>query len=190
MFSIVSASLSHFGACCLLITILAAIGCGTNQFQQELKTEEAAIKLVHETLRGKYELISTAELKQLLDTDEKVVLVDAMPPGESFDKAHIPGAVNFEFPKEVMQAWDTTIMGGRPLTDFEKLLGADKERKIVVYCGFVACARSHNAALFAKELGYSKVYRYPGGIYAWRGAGLPVATGGNPSAGRADRPAP
>ena len=41
---------------------------------------------------------------------------------------------------------------------------------IVVYCGFVKCARSHNAAVFAQDLGYTNVKRYAGGIYAWRGA--------------------
>lgn len=42
-----------------------------------------------------------------------------------------------------------------------------KDKKIVVYCGFVKCKRSHEAAAYLVENGYTKVYRYPGGISAW-----------------------
>lgn len=42
-----------------------------------------------------------------------------------------------------------------------------KDKPIVVYCGFVKCARSHQAAMFLVKQGYTNVYRYPGGISAW-----------------------
>jgi rhodanese-related sulfurtransferase len=151
-------------------------GCGTNKFQQELQTEEAAIKLTGETINGGYELISTSDLKKLLDGDQKLLLVDAMPAAESYDKGHIAGAVNFEFPKEVMDEWNKDTMGDRTKEDYEKLLGEDKQKQIVVYCGFVKCARSHNATIYARELGYTNVKRYPGGIHAWRGAGYALTT--------------
>jgi rhodanese-related sulfurtransferase len=48
----------------------------------------------------------------------------------------------------------------------EKLLGPDKDRKIVFYCGFTKCTRSHNGALWAVKLGYTNVCRHPGGIKA------------------------
>ena len=54
---------------------------------------------------------------------------------------------------------------------FLKTLGADKDKKIVIYCGFVACERSHVGAVLAKEAGYKNVYRFPGGIAAWIDAG-------------------
>ena len=73
-----------------------------------------------------------------------------------------------------MDAWTEETMPGRTKEAYQSILGDDLDRQIVVYCGFVKCARSHNAAIFAKELGYSNVKRYAGGIYAWRGAGLPV----------------
>ena len=44
----------------------------------------------------------------------------------------------------------------------------------MVYCGFVKCTRSHNGAAWAVKLGYKNVYRYSGGIFAWRGAGYPI----------------
>ena len=43
---------------------------------------------------------------------------------------------------------------------------------IIVYCSFVKCTRSHNGAVWAVKLGYTDVYRYSGGIYAWKGAGF------------------
>ena len=47
-----------------------------------------------------------------------------------------------------------------------------KDKTIVVYCGFVKCKRSHEAAKYLVENGYTKVYRYPGGISAWGDAEL------------------
>ena len=47
----------------------------------------------------------------------------------------------------------------------------NKDKKKVIYCGFVACERSHVGAVLAKEAGYKNVYRFPGGIAAWLDAG-------------------
>lgn len=155
---------------------LLATGCGTNKFEQEVQTEEAAIKLTKETIDGDYQLISTAELKNLVDGKEDFLLIDAMPADDSYNKGHIAGAVNFLFPKEVLDSWKEGSIGGKSLEDYEELLGEDKDRLIVTYCGFVKCARSHNAAAFARELGYTNVRRHPGGIYAWKGAGQELTT--------------
>lgn len=160
----------------LAVFCIVVAGCGTNKFEQEVQTEEAAIKLAKETINGDYQLISTSELKKLIDGKKDFLLVDAMPAEESYDKGHIAGAVNFLFPKEVLDSWDDGSMGGKTLEDYEKLLGEEKDRLIVTYCGFVKCARSHNAAAFARELGYTNVKRYPGGIYAWQGAGYELTT--------------
>ena len=165
----------HLPSLLMLSVLTVASGCGTNRFQQEVQTEEAAVKLAKETVLGGYQLITTEELKKMLGGDE-FVLVDAMPAADSFDKGHISQAVNFAFPKEVMDDWDEDVLGGKTQSDFQELLGEDKERKLVFYCGFVKCARSHNAAVFAQKLGYKNVYRYPGGLYAWRGAGHALST--------------
>ena len=86
----------------------------------------------------------------------------------------MPHAVSFEFPIEAMPQWDAAKTGGKSEKDFEALLGPDKNKLIVFYCGFVKCSRSHNGALWAKKLGYTNVVRFPGGIYAWKGAKYPV----------------
>ena len=46
----------------------------------------------------------------------------------------------------------------------------NKDYKVVVYCGFVGCARSHVAAKYLVDNGYTNVYRYGGGIQAWEDA--------------------
>ena len=131
----------------VLLTAVCLSGCGTNRFQQEVQTEEAAVKLANETVKGGYQLVTTAELKKMLDGDEDFLLVDAMPAKDSYDKGHISRAVNFAFPKEVMDGWDDNAMAGQEQEEFQQLLGDDKERKLVFYCGFVKCARSHNGAV-------------------------------------------
>jgi rhodanese-related sulfurtransferase len=92
-----------------------------------------------------------------------------MPYEDSFKKNHIPGAVQFEFPIEEM-----TSLEGEKRASFEELLGPDKNAKLVFYCGFTKCTRSHNGAMWAKKLGYTDVYRHPGGIKAWLEADYPV----------------
>jgi rhodanese-related sulfurtransferase len=149
---------------------------GKNKFEQEVETEKSAVKLLREVERGGYQIVTTAELKQWQDQGKEMLIVDTMPYEASYKKAHVPGAEQFLFPIPEMEKWDSTETNGKTPEDYAQLLGADKNRTIVVYCGFVKCTRSHNGALWAKKLGYTDVYRYPGGIFAWKGADYPVAT--------------
>lgn len=135
----------------------------------ELETEKLAVKFNSEVMKGGYKIVATEELKGWIDKKENMLIVDTMPFADSYKKNHLPGAVNFELPvDEVNQLDDKTK------AEFEKLLGPDKNRKLVFYCGFTKCGRSHNGAMWAMKLGYTNVYRYPGGIKAWLEAGNPV----------------
>ena len=156
------------------VLVLVGSGWGQNRFQQEVETEKVAGKLARHMAEGEYEVISTAELKSLLEKKPEMVLVAAMPYEASYRKQHISGAVQFLFPKATMEAWDSGETAGKSEEDYVSLLGEDKEKLVVVYCGFTACGRSHNAALWARRKGYKNVKRYPGGIYAWKGMGLPT----------------
>ena len=151
-----------------------AFGLGKNKFEQELEKEAGAIKLARETVQGGYRLVSSEELKALIDRSEDMLIIDTMPYEESYKKNHLPGAEQFLFPIPDMENWDTAETDGKSREDYELLLGPDKDRMIVVYCGFVKCTRSHNGALWAAKMGYTNVYRYPGGIFAWKGAEYPV----------------
>ena len=162
----------------LVLAVAGLTGCmfGSSKFTQEVEKEKGAVKLLREVERGGYGIITTQELKVLKDKGTEMVIVDAMPYEASYKKGHIPGAVQFLFPIPDMNEWDAKETAGKSQADYEALLGPDKDKLIVVYCGFVKCTRSHNAAVWAKKLGYTNVKRHPGGIFAWKGAEFPVGT--------------
>jgi thiosulfate/3-mercaptopyruvate sulfurtransferase len=152
----------------------SGFGFGDNKFEKEVEKEEGAVKLTREVMRGGYDVITTAELKELLDSGKDILVVDTMPYEDSYKKEHIPGSVQFLFPIPEMTEWDAKETDNKTLDDFAVLLGSDKDKTIVIYCGFVKCTRSHNGAMWAKKLGYNNVLRQPGGIFAWKGAGFPT----------------
>jgi thiosulfate/3-mercaptopyruvate sulfurtransferase len=139
---------------------------------KELDTEKLAVKFHSDVVRGGYKLVMTEELKAAQDRKESMLIIDTMPFEDSFKKNHIPGAVQMEFPIE-----DLAQMDDQTKAKFEMLLGPDKSRKLIFYCGFTKCTRSHNGALWAMKLGYTNVYRHPGGIKAWMEADYPVEKG-------------
>ena len=158
--------------CMALFLCLA--GTGFCFGKKELETEASAVKLLREVERGGYKIVTTDELKVWIDQKKDMVIVDTMPYEASYKKNHLPGAVQLLFPIPDMNTWDTNETAGKTKEDFEKLLGPDKDKTIVVYCGFVKCTRSHNGAAWAVKMGYKNVYRHPGGIKAWKEAKYPV----------------
>jgi len=158
----------------LLVTFvftMALAGTGTAALWggKELETEKTAVNFAREAIKGGYKIVSTQELKGWIDQKKDMLIVDTMPYEDSYKKQHIPGAVQFEFPKE-----EVTTLDQKTKAAFEKLLAPNKNRLIVIYCGFTRCGRSHNGAMWAVKLGYKNVYRYPGGITAWTEAGYAV----------------
>lgn len=136
---------------------------------KELKTEQSAVTFAREVNRGGYNIMTAKELKDLMDQKKDMLIVDTMPYEASYKKQHVKGAVQIEFPIPEMTSIDDKTKDA-----LIKLLGPDKNRMIVFYCGFVKCTRSHNGAMWAMKLGYKNVYRFPGGIKAWDEAGYPV----------------
>jgi rhodanese-related sulfurtransferase len=149
-------------------------GFGNSKFKKEVEKEQGAVKLAREVQQGDYVVITAAELKDMIDSGKDVLVIDTMPYEDSYKKEHIPGAKQFLFPVPVMETWDTSKTEGKTKEDYAALLGPDKNRTIVVYCGFVKCTRSHNGAMWARKLGYQNVIRQPGGIFAWKGAEYPI----------------
>lgn len=158
------------------IVLTAAVFCiaagSVNAFEfgkQELVNEEIAVNFYNEVKRGGYEVINTADLKKMTDEKKDMLIVDTMPLEDSYKKNHLPKALQMEFPIQEMTEIKPEIQDA-----LVKLVGPDKNRMIVFYCGFPKCTRSHNAAMWAKKLGYANVYRYPGGIKAWKESGFSV----------------
>jgi thiosulfate/3-mercaptopyruvate sulfurtransferase len=153
---------------CSLLVIFARPGMAL-WGSSEVDTEKVSVTFAREVARGGYQIMTAEELKAALDQKKDMLIVDTMPFEASFRKNHIPGAVNFELPVPEMATMDDRTKEG-----FVKLLGADKNRPIVFYCGFTKCTRSHNGAMWAAKLGYKNVFRQPGGIKAWLEAKYPV----------------
>ena len=145
-----------------------------NKFEKEVEKETGAVKLVREVQRGGYDVVTTEELKQWIDSGKQMVIVDTMPYEASYKKNHLPGAKQFLFPIPDMNSWDARETDGKSQDDFIRMLGNDKDKTIVIYCGFVKCTRSHNGAAWAVKMGYKHVYRFSGGVFAWKGAKYPL----------------
>lgn len=163
----------------MVVALLLVLGCvaqamAMDKFEEEVDKDASGVKLAKEVSAGGYAVVNAAELKAWMDAGKPMLVVDTMPFEGSYKAEHVVGAVNSEFPIEPMEAWDPAKTGGKSQKDFEAVLGSDKQRLIVFYCGFVKCTRSHNAAIWARKLGYANVVRFPGGIYAWKGAKYPV----------------
>lgn len=135
----------------------------------EKDKETIAINFANEMIAGAYKAVGTAELKKWVDEKKPMLIIDTMPFEDSYKKEHVPGAVCLEFPIPEM-----TSMDDKKKAEFIKLLGPDKDKLLVFYCGFTECTRSHNGAMWAVKLGYKNVYRCPGGIAGWAAAGFPV----------------
>jgi len=128
----------------------------------DLDNEKVAVNFHREVERGGYKVVNTSEMKSWIDQKKDMLIVDTMPFEASYKKAHIPGALNFVFPIPEM-----TTIDDKTKNDFLIMMGQNKDRLIIFYCGFTQCTRSHNAAMWATKLGYKNIYRHPGGIKAW-----------------------
>ena len=102
---------------------------------------------------GEFPDISIKELKNLIE-DKKVTLIDVNG-SETYQKGHIPGAIDFEANSE----------------NFAKVLPKDKDALIVAYCGGPKCMAYKEAARAAEKLGYKNVKHLSAGIAGWKQAG-------------------
>jgi rhodanese-related sulfurtransferase len=75
-----------------------------------------------------------------------------------FAKGHLPGAIDFRENEESLPT----------------ILGEDKEKLIVVYCGSPSCEAYLAAAVAVQQLGYTNVKHLPAGISGWITAGKPT----------------
>ena len=161
------------GAVLGVLCFLLLSGCDKDEaHSREAALELVSILLTRQAQESGYGLITTVELKELLENSSPLFLVDARSE-KDFRKGHIQAAENFTFPKGVAMDgdWDEVLMVGRGVEEFQAFLGPDYDRLLVFSCGRTRCERAHNAALWAVRLGYRNVLRHPGGVDAWRGKG-------------------
>jgi rhodanese-related sulfurtransferase len=103
-------------------------------------------------------VVTTAELKRMMDEKVDFVLADTLSPIE-FAEDRIVGAVNVP---------PTALKAGRAK------LPADRAKKIVFYCKGAKCTKSAKTAALAVKLGYTNVAIYNEGIPEWVKAGYEV----------------
>jgi rhodanese-related sulfurtransferase len=109
--------------------------------------------------------VTAEELLRLIEDDDPVVIVDALPP-MSYAHSHLPGAINLP-----PSAVDPSVLA-RCIPD--------RNAEIVVYCANPDCEDSVATAQRLQALGYTNVHHYPGGKNEWREAGLPLERAGRP----------
>jgi len=108
---------------------------------------------------GGYPEITIPELKSAIDA-KTVTLLDANG-SESWQKGHIPGAINYDASTDKLAT----------------LLPQDKGALIVAYCGGPKCQAYKAAAKAAEKLGYTNVKHLTAGISGWTKAGEPTEKG-------------
>ena len=162
-----SAAMLCAGAALFLAGCAGTIG--TSPKGLEIPIEKAAVKFTSDVKTGGYKVVATDELKKWLDEGKQLTVISALPPEEDASIGRIGNAVNGAMPKFEKELTPA---------DRERLLkaaGNDKEKPVVIYCGFVACRRSHIGAAILVENGYKNVYRYPAGTVGWSEAGYTLA---------------
>jgi PQQ-dependent catabolism-associated CXXCW motif protein len=112
-------------------------------------------------------VVKTMELRNLLDRDKAVVVIDVL---DSKERTTVPGALwmpgagSGEFYAVEKRKFADALV---------KLTGGDLNRPLVFLCLSSECWLSYNAALHAIDAGHKNVMWYRGGTDSWGSAGLP-----------------
>lgn len=99
--------------------------------------------------------VTISHLKKVMDSGEKMVVIDSRPKARKYNKGHIPGAISIP---------------DRSFATMTDKLPADKTTPLYFYCGGMKCKLSPNSAVKAIALGYTKVRIVPEGYPGWKKA--------------------
>ena len=108
-----------------LLLVISLLGASTTIAEEQPVWWEQAEA---EAAREGYHLIAVDDLQRLYDSDKDFLIVDVRPDYE-YKSGHLPNAVNIEFHLGERLALDDSKRKA-----FVDLLGADKNRTIVIYC--------------------------------------------------------
>ena len=117
----------------LLLAVMMLTACG-----QDKENGQGAV----------YVNITAEEAKQIMDTEEGYIILDARTQ-EEYDEGHIPGAI---------------VISHEEITEKAEEVLTDKDQLILVYCR--SGRRSKIAAEALVELGYTNIKEF-GGIIDW-----------------------
>jgi len=102
--------------------------------------------------------LTAAGLNEKIKSGQPPVIINVLPVA-SYTSSRIKGSINIPY-KEVGALAPKVL--------------PDKNAEVVVYCGSYQCGASIQAAKTLKELGYTNVYDYKGGLKEWTERGLPL----------------
>ena len=122
------------------------------------KWMETKTKELVDAARASTVQIPIQELKQLLDADEDIILLDVRTPIE-YEVAHIPEAINISRGLLEFGVWSVV---------------PDQDEKIYVYCK--SGARAALATKQLNELGYKNAVSVTTGVVDWAKSGYPLKT--------------
>ena len=117
----------------LLLAVMMLTACG-----QDIENDQGAV----------YVNITAEEAKQIMDSEEGYIILDARTQ-EEYDEGHIPGAI---------------VISHEEIAEKAEGVLTDKDRLILVYCR--SGRRSKIAAEALAELGYTNIKEF-GGIIDW-----------------------
>jgi rhodanese-related sulfurtransferase len=123
---------------------------------KKILTLTAASLLALAVYAAEYRDITIQELKSDLSA-KKVTLLDANGT-DTWQKGHIPGAINFDAARN----------------NLANVLPKDKGALVVAYCGGPKCKAYQAAARAAEKLGYTNIRHLSAGIAGWKDAGEPT----------------
>lgn len=108
-----------------------------------------------------FKIISTEQLKAMLDEKKDFALIDARTK-EEYQEAHIAGAISIP---------------EKSFDELKYLLPSDKNSLLVFYCNGVKCGKSKRSAKKAMALGYTNISIYNEGFPVWEEKGLKIVAG-------------
>lgn len=117
--------------------------------------------LAAEMTKDGFPLVTSEQLKGLLDSKEQIVLIDART-AQEYQESHIPTAISIPLPA---------------LEKNSSLLTAAKNARLLFYCNGIKCGKSGKSALIARSLGYTDISIYADGIPVWEEKAYPLYTG-------------
>lgn len=100
------------------------------------------------------EKISKSQLKEALDNQESLLLVDVLS-ADSFNHRHIPGAINIPLKENVTFAQQVQAKA------------RSKDQRIIVYCASTRCDASEKAAEKLENAGFTNIVCYEKGLEGW-----------------------
>lgn len=125
---------------------------------KKLITSLATVLFAVSVLAADFPDVSIKEVKALTES-KKAVIIDVNG-SESYQKGHVPGALNYAAIQDKLAS----------------VLPTDKNALIIAYCGNPKCKAYKEAAEAATKLGYKNVKHMSAGILGWKEAGEKVAT--------------